>query len=224
MRIAFFGGSFDPPHNGHLAIAAAAQQALALDTVLFAPVARQPLKPAGSSASFADRVAMTALAIANEPRFDLSLIDAPGNIPDATPNYTIDSLSLLRRTLPSETHLYLLFGADSFLTFPRWHRAAEIPFLADLVVASRPHQEISNPAQHMPVGVAAQPATQPNEFLLSDTQDRHAHLILLPGLEYDISATQLRRQIYVNTAPPIPPAVLEYIRAHHLYEQSIATN
>ena len=64
MRVAFFGGSFDPPHCGHLAIARAARGALALDRILFAPVGLQPLKQHGASASFADRVAMTRLAIA----------------------------------------------------------------------------------------------------------------------------------------------------------------
>ena len=65
-RVAFFGGSFDPPHLGHLAVAWAAQAALGLDTVLFAPVGAQPLKPLGSSASYEDRLALTRLAIAGD--------------------------------------------------------------------------------------------------------------------------------------------------------------
>src|SRR5947209_15565723 len=76
-RVAFFGGSFDPPHLGHLAVASAARDALRLDRVLFAPVGAQPLKPAGSTAAFADRLAMTELAIAGEPGFEISLADAP---------------------------------------------------------------------------------------------------------------------------------------------------
>jgi len=76
-RVAFFGGSFDPPHFGHLAVARAARAALELDAVLFAPVGVQPLKPSGSTASFEDRVAMTRLAIAGEERFEVSLADAP---------------------------------------------------------------------------------------------------------------------------------------------------
>src|ERR1700733_8002781 len=72
-RIGFFGGSFDPPHRGHIAVAHAAQAALELDTVLFAPVGAQPLKPQGSTASFDDRVQMTQLAIASEPGFEISL-------------------------------------------------------------------------------------------------------------------------------------------------------
>src|SRR3954451_11386664 len=89
-RIAFFGGSFDPPHMGHLGIARAAQALLQLDTVLFTPVGSQPLKPLGSSASFEDRVAMTELAIHGLPNFAISFADAPD--PAGEPNYTIDTL------------------------------------------------------------------------------------------------------------------------------------
>src|ERR1700690_766755 len=89
-RVAFFGGSFDPPHLGHLAIARAARDAFHLDTVLFAPVGVQPLKPDGSSASFEDRLAMTRLAIDGEPGFAISLADAPKSPApgSAQPNYT----------------------------------------------------------------------------------------------------------------------------------------
>ena len=81
MRVAFFGGTFDPPHLGHLAVARAARAAFALDAVLFAPVGMQPLKPEGLAASFEDRVAMTRLAIAGEPGFEVSLADAPKAAP-----------------------------------------------------------------------------------------------------------------------------------------------
>src|SRR5271157_1284328 len=89
-RVAFFGGSFDPPHLGHLAVSRAARAALSLDTVLFAPVGTQPLKPHGSTAGFEDRVAMTKLAIAGEPGFAVSLADEPA--PSGAPNYTLETL------------------------------------------------------------------------------------------------------------------------------------
>jgi nicotinate-nucleotide adenylyltransferase len=77
MRIAFFGGTFDPPHCGHIAIARAAIRRLALDQVLVAPVGTQPLKGGSAHSSFADRLAMVRLAVAGEPGLMASSIDAP---------------------------------------------------------------------------------------------------------------------------------------------------
>jgi len=103
-RVAFFGGSFDPPHLGHLAVARAARAALGLDAVLFAPVGAQPLKPNGATAGFEDRLAMTRLAVAGEPGFAVSLVDAPK--PSGAPNFTLDSLLGLRAELPPESVLF----------------------------------------------------------------------------------------------------------------------
>src|SRR5271163_3563192 len=98
MRVALFGGSFDPPHHGHIAIATAAADVFDLDSVLFAPVGHQPLKPEGVPASFADRFAMVELACSADPRFSVSDIDAPHN--DGAPNYTVDTLGRLRESMP----------------------------------------------------------------------------------------------------------------------------
>src|SRR5271165_2530660 len=140
-RVAFFGGSFDPPHLGHLAVARVARSALRLDTVLFAPVGMQPLKPRGSTAPFEDRVAMTGLAIAGEPRFALTRIDAPNGA--GLPNYTLETLEQLHAELP-DAELFCLMGADSFVSLKRWHGAAEVPFAASLIVASRPGQSLDD--------------------------------------------------------------------------------
>ena len=191
MRIAFFGGSFDPPHCGHLAVAHAAREALALDRVLFAPVGLQPFKPDGSSASFEDRVAMTRLAIEGEQGFELSLADAPAG---DTPNYTVDTLTRLHTALPENTKLFLLLGADAFRSLPSWRQTAEIRQLAQLIVASRPGESLPE-------------AGQPGLYLLSD-------------VHYEISATEIREQIHGNSAnlpPLLPPAVLTYIHQHGLY-------
>jgi nicotinate-nucleotide adenylyltransferase len=150
-RVAFFGGSFDPPHLGHLGVAHAACEALGLDSVLFAPVGTQPLKPQGTVASFEDRLAMTRLAIDAEPAFALSLADAPK--PSGEPNYTLETLLALRAQLPPGSVLFCLMGADSFAAFSRWHRAAEIPFVAPLIVASRPGQPLHNLDSALPSGL-----------------------------------------------------------------------
>ncbi|MGH9604335.1 MAG: nicotinate (nicotinamide) nucleotide adenylyltransferase [Terracidiphilus sp.] len=236
--VAYFGGSFDPPHLGHLAVARAARQALGLDRVLFAPVGTQPLKPRGASASFADRVAMTRLAIEDEPGFELSLEDAPK--PEGAPNYSVETLEELRRALPSGCALYLLMGADSFFGLRRWHRAAEIPFVAPLIVASRPGQPLDGLKAALPAGLTMEAAPAPLEthagvaicpFLLRSRAGANAPFYLLPGLDVKISASQIRAQIRSQIREQtrmakggelperrlIPAGVAGYIRAHGLY-------
>jgi nicotinate-nucleotide adenylyltransferase len=158
-RVAFFGGTFDPPHLGHLGVARAARAALGLDTVFFAPVGTQPLRPQGAVANFEDRLAMTRLAIAAEPGFALSFADAPKS--SGAPNYTLETLLALRAQLPPSSALFCLMGADSFAAFRRWHRAAEIPFVASLIVASRPSESLwslDNLDSALPEGLTFEPA------------------------------------------------------------------
>jgi len=232
-RIAFFGGSFDPPHLGHLAVARAAREALALDTVLFAPVGAQPLKPQGSMASFEDRLAMTRLATAGEPGMAVSLIDAPGAGPGAnpSPNYTFDTLMRLRAALPVGGTLFCLMGADSFVGLRGWRRGAEIPFAAKLIVASRPGQRLDDLAAALPPGLTIE-AHAPGEsapaglalerYRLRNAAGDCAPLCLLPGLHVEISASEIREQVRAGSAPAqarelLAPAVAEYIGSHGLY-------
>jgi nicotinate-nucleotide adenylyltransferase len=232
-RIAFFGGSFDPPHRGHLAIARAAKSALQLDTVLLAPVGAQPLKPDGSTASFEDRVAMTRLAIANEPGFALSLADAPNAV--GKPNYTIDTLSKIRAGLLSNASLFCLMGADSFLALRRWHRGAEIPFVAPLIVASRPGQNLADLAAAMPFGLSLAEECPPTPAAncielqtctILNAAGATVPFYLLPGLHIDISATAIRDEVHSEVAripageghhSDLPDPVFDYIAAHNLY-------
>ena len=248
-RIAFFGGSFDPPHLGHLAVARAAGDAFHLDTVLFAPVGVQPLKPEGSSASFDDRVAMTRLAIAGEPGFAVSLADGPksSGAGDSLPNYTIDTLNALRAEFKPDCILYCLMGADSFFALRQWHRAAEIPYAAALIVASRPGQSLAGLQAALPDGLALEPApardrneSRPSEFspiesgpgesrievrtfALVNPAGQRAPFYLLPGLDVEISGTEIRTQIRKSPAGQIadrkllPAAVRDYILQHGLY-------
>lgn len=229
-RVAFFGGSFDPPHLGHLAVARAARAALALDTVLFAPVGAQPLKPLGSTASFADRVAMTELAIAADAGFAVSLADAPE--PSGKPNYTLETLLELRAALPEGSALFCLMGADSFAGLKRWHRGAEIPFAASLIVASRPGERLGDLKSALPEELMIEPMLGRDErvsgvdlrrYLLHNPQGQTAPFYLLPGLEVEISASEIRGQageILGDRSARrelLPEAVTNYIRAHGLY-------
>jgi nicotinate-nucleotide adenylyltransferase len=233
QRVAFFGGSFDPPHRGHLAIARAAKAALQLNTVLFAPVGAQPLKPAGSTASFNDRIAMTRLAIAGEPGFEVSLADAPHQT--NTPNYTINTLTALKHDLPPHSALFCLLGADSFLSLRLWHRGAELPFVAPLIVASRPGQSFSDLADVLPPGLslaeecasaAASHCVELQTCTIRNTAGDTVPFYLLPGLHIDTSATAIREEVHSESVlipageghhSDLPDAVFDYISAHNLY-------
>jgi nicotinate-nucleotide adenylyltransferase len=243
-RVAFFGGSFDPPHFGHLAVARAARTALELDTVLFAPVGVQPLKPAGSAASFEDRVAMTQLAIAGETGFAISLADSPRV--SGEPNFTLETLVSLRKTIPLEGVLFCLMGADAFLGIREWHRAAEIPFVAPLVIASRPGQHLESMRTALPDGLTIQPLPvkvkvefqheagehrpRIEPHLLRNAEGKSAPFFVLAGLKVEISASQVREAIHgrssVSLSNPllevglVPHAVLDYIRDRGLYRQA----
>jgi len=233
-RIAFFGGTFDPPHLGHLGVARAAREALGLDSVLFAPVGTQPLKPQGAVAGFEDRLAMTRLAIAAEPGFTISLADAPKS--SGAPNYTLETLLALRAQLPPLSTIFCLMGADSFAGFSRWHRSAEIPFLAPLIVASRPGESLNNLDSALPPGLVLEAAPEPDtvesevalrRYILRNPAGDQAPFYLLPGLHIEISASLIRDLIRAQTPPSaaarkpepalLPTPVLEYILAHNLY-------
>ncbi len=234
MRVAFFGGSFDPPHLGHLAVARAARAAFALDAVWFAPVGMQPLKPEGSAASFEDRLAMTRLAIACEPGFEVSLVDAPRPAAgrNSTPNYTIDTLENLRSSLAPGSTLFCLLGADSFLGLRHWHRAAEIPFVAPLIVASRPGQPLESFGNALPAGLSLEPAQAGESteggvavraFVVVNESGKRAPFYVLPGLNVGISASEIRAQMQASRGGAaagrdlVPRAVRDYIAEHKLY-------
>ncbi|MGA7343021.1 MAG: nicotinate (nicotinamide) nucleotide adenylyltransferase [Terracidiphilus sp.] len=228
-RVAFFGGSFDPPHRGHLAVARAAKSALELDRVLFAPVGTQPLKTQGSTASFEDRLAMTRLAIAGEPGFEISLADAPKA--EGGPNYSLETLEGLGRELAGG-ELYFLMGADSFFGLRNWHRAAEIPFAATLIVASRPGQPLKGVKAALPAGLTMEAAEERSGmragvevrvFELRNRAGERAAFYLLHGLDVRISASDVREQLRAPAEEAaaarawLPEAVREYVRVRGLY-------
>jgi len=224
MRIALFGGSFDPPHCGHLGIAHAAASRLHLDRVLVAPVGRQPLKRNQAQSSYEDRLAMVRLACAGQPQLEPSEIDAPAS--DSAPNYTYDALERLRLSAGEGDSLFCLVGADSLLTLRHWHRAAEAMLLADWIVAARPGFALETLSSLLPTGITASTPEQNSEKTRVPIRDEgrahHGELWLLPGLHYEVSATELRAALADHSAGipqrVLDPRVAEYARARRLYE------
>jgi nicotinate-nucleotide adenylyltransferase len=130
VRLGVFGGTFDPVHVGHLAIANAALESVPLDRVLFVLARRAPLKETDPIAAEGDRLKMLELAIAGEPRFAISRLEL-----DRTgPSYTVETLEQLAG--PDE--LFLILGGDALAALPRWKDADRIATLATLLVAERP--------------------------------------------------------------------------------------
>jgi nicotinate-nucleotide adenylyltransferase len=200
MRIALFGGSFDPIHRGHLTIARAAADTFALDRVLFAPAGRQPHKRAGSSASYDQRLEMVQLACAEaDPlRFAASTLDAP--LADGSPNYTVRTLELLATQYPT-AELFNLAGADTFENLAKWREPYRLIQLAEWIVVSRPGASLRIP----------------DALTLTPAQQSRIHL--LDSIHEDVAASGLRLRLVQGDpcADLLPASVVTYIAEHGLY-------
>ena len=200
MRLGFFGGSFDPPHCGHLAIALAAAESFSLDQVWLTPTGRQPFKHAGAEATFQDRVAMTRLLCEADGRLVMSEIDAPHA--DGTPNYTVDTLARLRRS-DVTVELFAIVGADALPELPKWREAARLFELATWIAVSRPGHLL---AEALPAALRGEQA--------------RGRLCLLANVAVPVSSTEIRRKLQQGLDPTdreVPEAVLRYLHAHQLY-------
>ncbi|MDP9264819.1 MAG: nicotinate-nucleotide adenylyltransferase [Chloroflexota bacterium] len=140
QRVGVFGGTFDPVHVGHLAIARAALDDHALDVVTFVPARRSPLKEAAPVAGEADRLEMLRCATADEPRFGVS----PVEIERPGPSFTLATLESLR----GQGELFLILGSDALRDFARWQEPDRILALATLLIADRPGVPV--PASSVP--------------------------------------------------------------------------
>src|SRR5215212_2482356 len=132
MRLGIYGGSFDPPHLGHLLPVLDAAEQLGLDGVRFVPAAIQPLKVGRASASPADRLAMTERLVQGIPGFsvDPAEIDRPGL------SFTVDTLAGVAADVPG-AELFLLLGADAYALFDQWRDPERVRALATIVVMVR---------------------------------------------------------------------------------------
>ncbi|MEL7361187.1 MAG: nicotinate-nucleotide adenylyltransferase [Bacteroidota bacterium] len=196
-RLGLFGGTFNPPHIAHLAVAEAMGEALGLDRVLWMPAATSPFKQ-GDPASVAPehRLAMVELAVRDNPRFEASDLE----IRRAGVSYTVDTVEALRAARPSQA-LVLLLGGDSLAGFTRWHRWEALLAQVTLGVYRRPGDGLSEDLHELPASVRAKVTT-----------------VEAPRL--DISSTQLRKRVSeVRTIRyMVPEALRKYIDKHSLYK------
>jgi nicotinate-nucleotide adenylyltransferase len=197
-RLGLIGGTFDPPHYGHLLAAQEAAVVLRLERVLFLPARQNPLKDGEPSTPAEDRCAMVERAIADNPLFELSRRD----LDRPPPSYTADLLRTFKLEVPDD-ELFFLIGADILPELPRWHKTDEILRLARLVVVNRPDSPV--------------PDVRALEAVFPQARER-VDLVFFPGVS--VSARYLRAR--VASGQPIryltPPAVEQYIRAKRLYQ------
>lgn len=196
-RLGVLGGTFDPPHLGHLLLAENALGALRLDMVLFVPAAAPPHKHGKGLTDTAHRLRMVELAIADNPRFGLSRVDVnrPG------PHYSVDMLSLVLADYPGAS-LFFLMGSDSLRDFARWHDPAGILACANLGVMMRPGAVVD---------------LAPLRVALPGIQDR---LAFVDSPAIGISSTTIRQRMRTGQSIRyyVPAAVADYIAQHGLYE------
>jgi nicotinate-nucleotide adenylyltransferase len=233
MNIGLFGGTFDPIHNGHLALAKAAREHCQLSRVYFVPTNIPPHKTAQPAASYFHRYAMTALATWNDRAFLPSLLEAPGEsirhdqkrLPSSlasTPNYSIDTVRKLKTTLTKNDRLFFLIGIDAFEDIASWREAEALFAECEFIVASRPGFSLADVAGAIPEKLrprseltkpfAGQPAK--GDLVLPGVA-----LHLLDNVHHNISATAIRQAVAQKRPIRkfVPEPVEQYITKEHLY-------
>ncbi|HMK92675.1 MAG TPA: nicotinate-nucleotide adenylyltransferase [Thermoleophilia bacterium] len=195
--IGVLGGSFNPPHLGHLVIASEVCARLALERVLFVPAAAPPHKEIDDGVAAADRLEMTRLATADDERFAVSAVEVELGL-----RYTVDTLAELRRRHDGR-ELVFIVGSDTLLQLASWHEPERVLALATVAVAHRPGDD--------PQAVAA-----------AAERWGTRRVLLVSTAEVDLSSSAVRGR--VREGLPIrylvPPAVERFIAEHGLYKVS----
>ena len=192
--IGVMGGTFDPIHVGHLAVAEEARETLALERILFVVAGRPPHKAASEVTMARHRVAMVELAIAGNPAFELSRIE----VDRAGPSYTVDTVEALAR----DAEVTLILSVETFRELPTWHEPARLFDAARLCVVPREGYPASDPA-----------------WLASAFPGRADRVSYLEGPRLGLSSTAIRARVAAGRSIRylVPAAVVDYIAANDLY-------
>jgi len=210
--IAIFGGTFDPIHAGHIAVAQAAQRRFHLDAIHFIPSSRPPHKSQQELTPFIHRYTMVALACAEHPGFLPSLAEAPASPPHVF--YSIDTVRKFRREHPDD-HLFFIIGADQFLEFPTWKNYEQLLDSCDFIVASRPGFRLDALRLIVPPEkLGRSTGHEQNKIVL-----RKSVVHLLTTVASHVSSTEVRDRLQRNQGIHglVPPRVEEYILGQALY-------
>jgi len=233
MNIGLFGGTFDPVHKGHLALAASARERCDLGRIYFVPSNMPPHRNAQPVASFFHRFAMTVLATQGEKGFIPSLLEAPAEfvVEDkravrtnavSTPNYSIDTIRKLKQSLKKADRLFFLIGIDAFDEIAKWHEAESLFQECEFIVASRPGYSLADVASALPEKLRPRAeATKPfaRQPAKGDLVLPGVTLHLLDNVNQKVSATEIRQAVKAKRPIKkfVPESVEEYIKKEGLY-------
>jgi len=208
--ILIYGGSFDPPHYGHLNTALAVQNDMHFERFIFVPC-KIPVLKAATLASSEQRICMLKLALKDHPEFEIDRRE----ISRSSPSYMVDTLISFRDELGDQASITLLLGIEVFTQLPEWHRWEDIFSLSNLLVMRR---KLPNEVT-LPEPLKARLLTHE----VFDKNNLLAHpfgkICLYDAGQYAISSTWLRSQMHSgrNLDPYLPANVLQYIKDHNLY-------
>jgi len=238
MNIGLFGGTFDPVHRGHIALARGAQEGFQLGCIHFAPAGVPPHKQRHPITPYFHRYAMVALATMNEKAFVPSLLEAPVDsgtggtgkktqADQARPavNYTIDTVRRLKQTLKKSDRLFFLIGVDAFKDIATWHESEALFRECEFIVASRPGFSLADVANALPEKLRPKSAvTKPfaKQAAKGDLVLAGATVHLLEDVQQNISATAIRDAVVAKKSLTrfVDSAVAEYIKKMGLYRPS----
>jgi nicotinate-nucleotide adenylyltransferase len=234
MNIGLFGGTFDPIHRGHMALARAARERCHLGRILFVPAHVPPHKQQQPLSEFPHRYAMIALATAEEKDFVPSLLEAPDTFdpdrprrktdkkPEPKPNYTIDTIHQVKQSFKKADRLFVLIGIDAFRDIAKWHQAEALFREAAFVIASRPGYSLADVANALPASLRPRPeATRPfhKQAATGDLVLSGVNIHLLDKIYQPISSTTIRDAAAAGKPLGrwVEPAVADYIKKMGLY-------
>jgi len=219
-RIAVFGGSFDPIHNGHLSVARAADRRFNFDEIHFIPASRPPHKLKQHLAPFPHRFAMVSLACTEHPHFVPSLAEAGEDFSGTQLHYSVDTVRYFRHVYHGD-RLSFIIGADAFLDIPMWKEYETLLTLCDFIIANRPGIRPEALRLVIPPDLIAR-ADEKKEADPPSQVVAHLHkstIYLLENVSSDVSATDVRRQAHRGQSIQglVSARVEEYILKQGLY-------
>lgn len=219
-KIALFGGSFDPIHKAHIAVARAAMRRFHLDRIIFIPSGVPPHKPKRRLASFADRYAMVALACAGNRKFVVSPAEGgPNQIGDRV-FYSVDTVRRFHNDLRQDhARLFFILGADQFLTLPSWKDYESLLGMCDFVVANRPGFDLQRLYSAIPQKMLDLRHSRESAPLSRSIRLKRTEIHPLTTVASEVSATEIRTRIRDgrSIAGLVPRRVKEYIEKQGLY-------